>query len=163
MRQQGVVPSSVISSHSMHLGVLATAWHAISTGTMFTVYYKPRYVLPHAYCVLWLLSCLFIFLQLWATRLGMSDDKDYSLYMLHIPFKCSKFELVVCLFCCLLIIKDLNNPFPLPSNCLQYALMVNCISLMKLNCLQNESCSVHCPIWSVQGSCEEQLFHRHEI
>ncbi|GAB4845791.1 Auxin response factor 2A [Ancistrocladus abbreviatus] len=42
MRQQGVVPSSVISSHSMHLGVLATAWHAISTGTMFAVYYKPR-------------------------------------------------------------------------------------------------------------------------
>lgn len=42
MRQQGVVPSSVISSHSMHLGVLATAWHAISSGTMFTVYYKPR-------------------------------------------------------------------------------------------------------------------------
>ncbi|MCL7031241.1 hypothetical protein MKW94_001605 [Papaver nudicaule] len=26
----------------MHLGVLATAWHAVSTGTMFTVYYKPR-------------------------------------------------------------------------------------------------------------------------
>ncbi|GAY66762.1 hypothetical protein CUMW_251380 [Citrus unshiu] len=42
MRQQGNVPSSVISSHSMHLGVLATAWHAVSTGTMFTVYYKPR-------------------------------------------------------------------------------------------------------------------------
>ncbi|KAM0982114.1 hypothetical protein ACFX13_015399 [Malus domestica] len=42
MRQQGSVPSSVISSHSMHLGVLATAWHAIMTGTMFTVYYKPR-------------------------------------------------------------------------------------------------------------------------
>ncbi|GAV73385.1 LOW QUALITY PROTEIN: B3 domain-containing protein/Auxin_resp domain-containing protein, partial [Cephalotus follicularis] len=42
LRQKGNVPSSVISSHSMHLGVLATAWHAISTGTMFTVYYKPR-------------------------------------------------------------------------------------------------------------------------
>ncbi|GLT39932.1 hypothetical protein SLA2020_140970 [Shorea laevis] len=42
MRQQGNVPSSVISSHSMHLGVLATALHAISTSTMFTVYYKPR-------------------------------------------------------------------------------------------------------------------------
>ncbi|KAL8154143.1 hypothetical protein V2J09_011903 [Rumex salicifolius] len=42
MRQQGVIPSSVISSHSMHLGVLATAWHAITTKTMFTVYYKPR-------------------------------------------------------------------------------------------------------------------------
>nr|XP_029121839.1 auxin response factor 2A isoform X2 [Elaeis guineensis] len=42
MRQQTNVPSSVISSHSMHLGVLATAWHAVTTGTMFTVYYKPR-------------------------------------------------------------------------------------------------------------------------
>ncbi|KAL8252188.1 hypothetical protein R6Q59_035881 [Mikania micrantha] len=42
MRQQANVPSSVISSHSMHLGVLATAWHAIRTGTIFTVYYKPR-------------------------------------------------------------------------------------------------------------------------
>ncbi|CAL9161221.1 unnamed protein product [Musa hybrid cultivar] len=42
LRQQTNVPSSVISSHSMHLGVLATAWHAVNTGTMFTVYYKPR-------------------------------------------------------------------------------------------------------------------------
>lgn len=49
MRQLGNVPSSVISSHSMHLGVLATAWHAISTGTMFTVYYKPRFVLVLAH------------------------------------------------------------------------------------------------------------------
>ncbi|KAL0924119.1 hypothetical protein M5K25_004928 [Dendrobium thyrsiflorum] len=42
IRQQPNVPPSVISSHSMNLGVLATAWHAINTGTMFTVYYKPR-------------------------------------------------------------------------------------------------------------------------
>ncbi|KAL3512105.1 hypothetical protein ACH5RR_024822 [Cinchona calisaya] len=42
MRQQGNAPSSVISSHSMHLGVLATAWHATQTKTIFTVYYKPR-------------------------------------------------------------------------------------------------------------------------
>lgn len=49
MRQQGNVPSSVISSHSMHLGVLATAWHAKSTGTMFTVYYKPRCVMCYMY------------------------------------------------------------------------------------------------------------------
>ncbi|XP_075480731.1 auxin response factor 2A-like [Primulina tabacum] len=42
MRQQGVAPSSVISSHSMHLGVLATAWHAVQTKSMFIVYYKPR-------------------------------------------------------------------------------------------------------------------------
>ncbi|KAL2491076.1 Auxin response factor 1 [Abeliophyllum distichum] len=42
MRQLHNMPSSVISSHSMHLGVLATASHAISTGTLFSVYYKPR-------------------------------------------------------------------------------------------------------------------------
>lgn len=42
MRQHTNISSSVISSHSMHLGVLATAWHAVNTGTMFTVYYKPR-------------------------------------------------------------------------------------------------------------------------
>ncbi|XP_019169796.1 PREDICTED: auxin response factor 2-like [Ipomoea nil] len=52
MRHQSNIPSSVISSHSMHLGVLATAWHAIQTNTMFTVYYKPRtspaeFIIPH--------------------------------------------------------------------------------------------------------------------
>ncbi|XVF10379.1 hypothetical protein REPUB_Repub07fG0177700 [Reevesia pubescens] len=41
-RQQSSMPSSVISSHSMHLGVLATASHAVSTQTLFVVYYKPR-------------------------------------------------------------------------------------------------------------------------
>ncbi|CAA3031527.1 auxin response factor 2 [Olea europaea subsp. europaea] len=52
MRREGNAPSSVISSHSMHLGVLATAWHANQTKTMFTVYYKPRtspaeYIVPY--------------------------------------------------------------------------------------------------------------------
>ncbi|KAK4785939.1 hypothetical protein SAY86_002628 [Trapa natans] len=42
LRQPSNIPSSIMPSHSMHIGVLATAWHAISTGTMFTVYYKPR-------------------------------------------------------------------------------------------------------------------------
>ncbi|KAK4424450.1 Auxin response factor 1 [Sesamum alatum] len=42
MRQLNNMPTSVISSHSMHLGVLATASHAISTGTLFSVFYKPR-------------------------------------------------------------------------------------------------------------------------
>ncbi|KAJ4711500.1 Auxin response factor [Melia azedarach] len=42
MRQPTTISSSVISSHSMHIGVLATAWHAVATGTMFSVYYKPR-------------------------------------------------------------------------------------------------------------------------
>ncbi|XP_022943158.1 auxin response factor 9-like isoform X1 [Cucurbita moschata] len=41
-RQQSTMPSSVISSHSMHLGVLATASHAAATLTRFVVYYKPR-------------------------------------------------------------------------------------------------------------------------
>nr|QCE20960.1 auxin response factor 9 [Siraitia grosvenorii] len=41
-RQQSSMPSSVISSHSMHLGVLATASHAVATQTRFVVYYKPR-------------------------------------------------------------------------------------------------------------------------
>ncbi|XP_022761559.1 auxin response factor 9-like isoform X2 [Durio zibethinus] len=40
--QQSSMPSSVISSQSMHLGVLATASHAVSTQTLFVVYYKPR-------------------------------------------------------------------------------------------------------------------------
>ncbi|KAG9457560.1 hypothetical protein H6P81_002068 [Aristolochia fimbriata] len=42
MRQQKSVSTSVISSHTMQIGVLATASHAISTGTMFSVYYRPR-------------------------------------------------------------------------------------------------------------------------
>lgn len=42
-RQQSSMPPSVISSQSMHLGVLATASHAITTHTRFVVYYKPRY------------------------------------------------------------------------------------------------------------------------
>ncbi|KAI3693693.1 hypothetical protein L1987_76643 [Smallanthus sonchifolius] len=41
-RQQSSMPSSVISSQSMHVGVLATASHAVSTQTRFAVYYKPR-------------------------------------------------------------------------------------------------------------------------
>jgi auxin response factor len=41
-RQPSSMPSSVISSQSMHLGVLATASHAVATQTLFVVYYKPR-------------------------------------------------------------------------------------------------------------------------
>ncbi|KAF5733504.1 auxin response factor 18 [Tripterygium wilfordii] len=41
-RQQSTMPTSVISSQSMHLGVLATASHAIMTHTIFLVCYKPR-------------------------------------------------------------------------------------------------------------------------
>ncbi|KAK1436123.1 hypothetical protein QVD17_01899 [Tagetes erecta] len=41
-QQNSSMPSSVISSRSMRLGVLATASHAVSTKTRFLVYYKPR-------------------------------------------------------------------------------------------------------------------------
>ncbi|CAH8383734.1 unnamed protein product [Eruca vesicaria subsp. sativa] len=41
-RQQSTMPASVISSQCMHLGVLATASHAVNTKTMFVVFYKPR-------------------------------------------------------------------------------------------------------------------------
>lgn len=41
-RQQSTIPASVISSQTMHLGVLATASHAVATHTLFTVFYKPR-------------------------------------------------------------------------------------------------------------------------
>ncbi|KAI3792640.1 hypothetical protein L2E82_06527 [Cichorium intybus] len=41
-QQHNSMPSSVISSRSMRLGVLATASHAVSTQTRFVVYYKPR-------------------------------------------------------------------------------------------------------------------------
>ncbi|XP_072965541.1 auxin response factor 18-like isoform X1 [Typha angustifolia] len=41
-RQPSTMPTSVISSQSMHLGVLATASHAVATQTLFMVYYKPR-------------------------------------------------------------------------------------------------------------------------
>ncbi|KAI8532020.1 hypothetical protein RHMOL_Rhmol11G0180500 [Rhododendron molle] len=42
MRQPNNMPSSVISTQSMHIGLLATASHAISTGTLFSVFYWPR-------------------------------------------------------------------------------------------------------------------------
>ncbi|XP_059642693.1 auxin response factor 9-like [Cornus florida] len=41
-QHQSSMPSSVISSQSMHLGVLATASHAVATQTLFVVCYKPR-------------------------------------------------------------------------------------------------------------------------
>lgn len=41
MATQNIASGSVISGHSMKHGILASAFHAISTGTMFTVYYHP--------------------------------------------------------------------------------------------------------------------------
>ncbi|KAJ0451370.1 putative transcription factor ARF family [Helianthus annuus] len=41
-RPQTVMPSSVLSSESMHLGLLAAAAHAASTNSRFTIFYNPR-------------------------------------------------------------------------------------------------------------------------
>ncbi|KAF8660389.1 hypothetical protein HU200_057971 [Digitaria exilis] len=41
-RPQTVMPSSVLSSDSMHIGLLAAAAHAAATNSRFTIFYKPR-------------------------------------------------------------------------------------------------------------------------
>lgn len=41
-RSQTVMPSSVLSSDSMHIGLLAAAAHAAATNSHFTVFYNPR-------------------------------------------------------------------------------------------------------------------------
>ncbi|KAJ6867784.1 auxin response factor [Populus alba x Populus x berolinensis] len=43
-RPQTVMPSSVLSSDSMHIGLLAAAAHADATNSCFTVFYNPRYM-----------------------------------------------------------------------------------------------------------------------
>lgn len=42
VQKQSTMLASVISSQSMHLGVLASASHAIKTNSIFLVYYRPR-------------------------------------------------------------------------------------------------------------------------
>lgn len=42
-RPQTVMPSSVISSDSMHIGLLAAAAHAAATNSCFTVFFNPRW------------------------------------------------------------------------------------------------------------------------
>jgi hypothetical protein len=44
-RQQPALSSSVISSDSMHIGILAAAAHAAANNSPFTIYYNPRYYL----------------------------------------------------------------------------------------------------------------------
>ncbi|XWS12316.1 hypothetical protein CRYUN_Cryun37aG0079300 [Craigia yunnanensis] len=41
-RPQTLMPSSVLSSDSMHLGLLAAAAHAAATNSRFTIFYNPR-------------------------------------------------------------------------------------------------------------------------
>ncbi|XP_073275773.1 auxin response factor 5-like [Primulina huaijiensis] len=41
-RQQAALPSSVLSTDSMHIGILAAAAHAAANRTPFTIFYNPR-------------------------------------------------------------------------------------------------------------------------
>jgi hypothetical protein len=41
-RPQTFMPSSVLSSDSMHIGLLAAAAHAAATNSRFTIFYNPR-------------------------------------------------------------------------------------------------------------------------
>ena len=41
-RPQTIMPSSVLSSDSMHIGLLAAAAHAAATNSRFTIFYNPR-------------------------------------------------------------------------------------------------------------------------
>lgn len=47
-RLQTMMPSSVLSSDSMHIGILAAASHAAQTSSRFTIFYNPRCVLAFA-------------------------------------------------------------------------------------------------------------------
>ena len=42
-RQQPALASSVLSSDSMHIGILAAAAHAAANNSPFTIFYNPRY------------------------------------------------------------------------------------------------------------------------
>uniref|UniRef100_A0A804K695 TF-B3 domain-containing protein n=1 Tax=Musa acuminata subsp. malaccensis TaxID=214687 RepID=A0A804K695_MUSAM len=54
-RPQTVMPSSVLSSDSMHIGLLAAAAHAAATNGCFTVFYNPRQLPYSCTC-----NCLFL-------------------------------------------------------------------------------------------------------
>jgi hypothetical protein len=41
-RPQAVMPSLVLSSDSMHIGLLAAADHVTATNSQFTIFYNPR-------------------------------------------------------------------------------------------------------------------------
>ncbi|KAJ8620039.1 hypothetical protein MRB53_028568 [Persea americana] len=47
VRPQTVMPSSVLSCDSMHIGLLATAAHAAATNSRFTIFYNPRWLSVH--------------------------------------------------------------------------------------------------------------------
>lgn len=45
-----MTPSSVLSSDSMHIGLLAAAAHAAATNSRFTIFYNPRLNFLNSFC-----------------------------------------------------------------------------------------------------------------
>ncbi|KAK3438635.1 hypothetical protein EUGRSUZ_C03293 [Eucalyptus grandis] len=50
-RQQPALSSSVISSDSMHIGILAAAAHAAANNSPFTIFYNPRWASPSEFVI----------------------------------------------------------------------------------------------------------------
>ncbi|KAF9607438.1 hypothetical protein IFM89_035576 [Coptis chinensis] len=67
IKPQKNATASVISNHSMQLGVLASASHAISTGSMFSVYYRPRCENTFLKYINFLLLCLVPCVRIWTS------------------------------------------------------------------------------------------------
>jgi len=45
MKLENNLSANILSSHSMQLGILSSASHAITTGSMFTIYFHPWWVI----------------------------------------------------------------------------------------------------------------------
>lgn len=59
-RQQTTLPSSVLSTDSMHIGILAAAAHAATSRSSFTIFYNPRFCPSYPHHIL---AFAFLFLQ----------------------------------------------------------------------------------------------------
>lgn len=62
-RQPTNISSSVLSSDSMHIGILAAAAHAAANHSPFTVFYNPRYVPTHFFWILAFTSSIRVFVK----------------------------------------------------------------------------------------------------
>lgn len=74
-RQPTNISSSVLSSDSMHIGILAAAAHAAANNSPFTVFYNPRSVSSISFVLTVLMhplfDCQFTFLSVQSDRKGI--------------------------------------------------------------------------------------------
>lgn len=93
-RSQTFMPSSVLSSDSMHIGLLAAAAHAAATNSRFTIFYNPRCVSKFYYFRLLALTCLVILfsglvhLSLWYLWLSMPKQFVIPEFLWGCAFGC---------------------------------------------------------------------------